>query len=269
MKYFLHELIRAIRSRFFWVSLLLSLGFLFLGLVSFYPLDPTPPPGWHFAFYNAYDAWKTALRSGAFVLFAPLAATLPYAATFAQERSQKFSRYVLTRTKHRKYLAVKVINNGLVGGLVVSLPMAIFFAYTFFKYPQVLPPLSSTVYSEEWMRTPGFLSEIFVPFPNYYIFIRIALGFLFGCVHALLGMSISAFTNNRYIILTFPFISFIIFGFFVNFLGMPKYWTAYALQTDGISTSTPITIFLPLLIILFLSLFFLLLKVKKYGDFFY
>lgn len=269
MKYFENELTRALRSRFFGVSLLISLLLLFIGLASFYPLDPTPPPGLHFAFYNAYDAWKTALRSGAFVLFAPLAAALPYADTYAQERSQKFSRYVLTRTKHKKYLAIKVIVNVLVGGLVVALPMAIFFAFTFFRYPQVLPPLSGTVYSEDWMRTPGFLSEIFVPFPNRYIFIRITLGFLFGCVYSLLGMSISAFTNNRYIILTFPFISFLILGFFMNFLGIPKYWTAYVLQTDGISTSTPITIFLPLLSIFTLSLFILFLKVKKYGDFLY
>ena len=54
MNYITKEFLRAIKSRWFIASLLMSLGLLFVGLVAFYPLDPSPPPGWHFAHLNRH-----------------------------------------------------------------------------------------------------------------------------------------------------------------------------------------------------------------------
>ncbi len=269
MNYITKEILRAIKSRWFIVSLLVSLGLLFVGLVAFYSLDPTPPPGWHFAHRNAYDAWKSAVSDSVFVLFAPLAATLAYADSYAQERSQRFSRYVLLRLPHSRYLAIKFVVNGLVGGLAVALPMALCFGFTWLHYPRVLPPLSGTVYPEEWMRCVGFLGELYVPAPQLYVGLRLGLGFLFGSVYATHGMALSAFTANRYVILSFPLLSHLIIGFVVNALGIPAFWSAYALVPDGIRSSTAVTIFVPLAVLFLLSLGCAAVRIQKYRPPFY
>jgi hypothetical protein len=266
MRYFANEIIRAIRSWRFAVSLIFSLGLLYLGLVAFYNLNPSPPQGWHFAFYNAYDAWIRAVSAGAFTLFAPLAATLPYADSFAQERSQKLSRYILLRVKHKHYLLTKFFVNGLSGGLAVALPMAIFFGFTSLKYVRILPPTSSSGYTEDWMRCYGFLSEFYLSAPDLYVFYRSLLGFAFGLVFATLGMAISAFTNNRYIILSFPLIFKFIVAFGVNFLGIPVFSPDYVLDPGGILDSTALTTFLPLGFILTVSLAIVVIRIRKYNG---
>lgn len=269
MSYLANEILHAIKSWRFVISLCFSLGLLFLGLAFMYSLNPTPPPGWHFAFYNAYDAWITAMFSGAFVLYAPLAATLSYSDSYAQERSQKLSRYILLRVKHKQYLITKFFVNGLSGGLAVALPMAIFFGFTSLKYVRMLPPLSSSGYTENWMRCYGFLCQFYLPSPDIYIFYRILLGFTFGLVFATLGMAISAFTNNRYIILSFPLIFKFILAFGVNFLGIPVFSPDYVLIPNGILDSTASTTFLPLGLIFTASLMIVAIHIKKHNEPFY
>lgn len=266
MSYFTNEIIRAIKSWRFGISLGFSLMLLYLGVAVFYTLDSTPPSGWHFAFYNAYDAWIAAMNSGAFVLYAPLAATLSYSDSYAQERSQKLSRYILLRIKHKQYLITKFFVNGLTGGLAVALPMAIFFGFTSLKYVRMLPPLSSSGYTEDWMRCYGFLSQFYLPSPDMYIFYRILLGFIFGLVFATLGMAISAFTKNRYIISSFPLIFKFILAFGVNFLGIPVFSPDYVLIPTGILDSTALTTFLPLGLIFTASLMIASIRIKKYND---
>ncbi len=269
MSYLAKEYLRAIKSRWFIASLLVSLGLLFVGLIAFYPLDPSPPPGWHFAHLNAYDAWKSAVWGAPFGLFAPLAAALAYAASYAQERSQCFSRYVLLRLPHRRYLATKFLVNGLVGGMAVALPMALFFGFTWLHYPRVLPPLSGTVYPEEWMRCVGFLGELYVPSPRLYVGLRLGLGFLFGSVYATHGMALSAFTRNRYLILFFPLLSCYALSFTVNVLGIPAFSPTYVLAPDGIRSSTAVTVFVPLAVIFLLSLGCAAVRIQKYRPPFY
>lgn len=270
MSYLVHEIIRAVGSWRFGISLCFSLGLLYLGLAENYSLNPNPPPGdWHFAFYNAYDAWIKAVGIGALALYAPLAASVPFADSFAQERSQKLSRYILLRVKHKQYLITKFLVNGLSGGLAIALPMAFFFGFTSLRYVRMLPPLSGTVYSEDWLPCFGFLCELYLPVPDLYIFLRIVLGFIFGLVFATLGMAISAFTNNRYIILSFPLIFEFILGFGLNFFGIPVFWTSYAIAPDGIATSNALTVFLPLGLIFTASLAIAAVRIRKYNGFLY
>lgn len=262
--FILKEFSRAILNKMFILPLFVSLALLFLSLSQNYPLDPKPPPGWHPSYFNAYDAWRAAID--AFVLFAPLAATLPYADSYLKERNQGFARYVLLRMTHKHYLVSKFVINGLIGGLAVALPMVLFFGYTFSMYAQTLPPLSSSGYTEEWMRAIGFLGGLFAPHPNLYIFVRIVLGFLFGLTHATLGMALSPFVREHYIVLVFPLVFFLIVSFMTSFLGIPTLWAGYVLAPDHIVSSTATTVILPLAIIFFLSTISVFGFIKKYSH---
>lgn len=259
------EFFHAIFGKLFITPLMISLALLFLGLSQNYPLDPTPPPGWHPAYFNAYDAWRSAMP--VFVLFAPLAATIPYADSYLRDRDQGFARYILLRMTHRRYLISKFVINGLVGGLAVALPMIVFFGFTLAVYPRTLPPLSGTPYSEEWMRSPGFLGTIYVSHANIYILARIILGFLLGFISASLGMAVSPFARNRYVVLVFPFIFSEVYSFIFAIVGFPAWWFGYALAPDLVLDTTAITTLLPLGIIFSLSTVSVFGFVKKYDNF--
>jgi len=261
----LKEFSQIIFGKMFVVPFFVSLSLLFFNLSQSYPLDPTPPPGWHPSYYNAYDAWRVAIDT--FILFAPLAATLPYADSYLRDRDHGFSRYALLRMTHRRYLVGKFVINGLVGGLAVALPMALFFGYTFSVYARTLPPLAWSGYTEEWMRAVGFLGNLFVPNPNLYILARIILGFLFGFTNASLGMAVSPFVRNRYIVLAFPFTFSLIYNFIFAFLGAPSWWFGYVLAPDLVLDTTATTTLLPLGTILFLSTISIFGLIRKYNDF--
>ncbi len=258
------EFIQALLSWRFAASLMVSVALLFLGLSTLYPLDPTPPtPDFHPFYFNAYDAWRVSI--GAFVLLAPLAAVIPYADSYLRDREQGFARYVLLRMTHGHYLAGKLIVNGLIGGLAVALPMGLFFGYTSSVYPRAFPP-PTYPYTGNWTNVVGFLSGIYIPHPDGYIFARLMLGFLFGVTHATLGMAISPLARNRYIVLAFPIVFSWAFGFIANFVGAPEWWPAYVLAPDSISSSTAATIFTPLIVLFILSLISVFGLIRKYND---
>jgi hypothetical protein len=144
--------------------------------------------------------------------------------------------------------------------------MIVFFGFTMAVYPHSLPPISATVYSEEWMRSPGFLGSIYAPHPNIYIFARIILGFLFGFTNATLGMAISSFFRSRYVVLAFPFTFSLIYNFIFAILGAPVWWFGYVLTPDSMKASTAATVFLPLSIIFSLSTVSIFGFIKKYDN---
>jgi len=262
--FIIKEFFRSIFGKLFIMPFIISLTLLFLSLSQNYPLDPTPPPGWHPSYFNSYDAWRSAID--AFILFAPFAATLPYADSYLRDRNQGFARYVLMRTMHRRYLISKFFINGLVGGIAVALPMIVFFGFTLTLYPRTLPPISATAYSDEWMRSPGFLGTFYALHPTFYIFARIILGFLFGFTCATLGMAVAAFVHSRYIILAFPFTFSLIYNFIFAILGVPAWWFGYVLAPDHIVDTTAVTTLLPLGIIFTLSAVGIFGFIKKYDN---
>jgi hypothetical protein len=155
--------------------------------------------------------------------------------------------------------------NGLAGGLAAALPLAIFFVFTFSVYAHGFPP-SSYPFTGNWTNIVGFLSDIYVLYPNIYILGRIVLGFLFGFTYATLALATSPFVRSRYLVLAFPLVFFWMFGFAANFAGVPVWWSAYALIPDGILTSSAETIFVPLTVVLLLSVVSIFGLIRKHGN---
>lgn len=257
------EFTRAILRGRFAVPVLISLGLMFWGLLESYPLDPTPPSADYPFYFNAYDAWRRVIA--AFVLLAPLAAALPYADSLLQDRNQGFARYALLRMTHTRYLLTKFLVNMLVGGLVVALPMALFFVFTLFHYPRGLPPVPPVSDANGPIWAYGFLSDYYKPYPDLYVAGRILLGFLFGMVFSSLGMALSPFVRMRYVILASPFIFLIAFGFIANFVGAPVWWAAYALVPDQMD-STALTVFAPLGLLFLASMISIFGFIRKNND---
>lgn len=59
--------------------------------------------------------------------------------------------------------------------------------------------------------------------PDLYIFLLIGLGCIFGMVYAILGLSLSMFIENRYVVLATPFVLFMITHYLLALFRQPAW----------------------------------------------
>ncbi len=146
------------------------------------------------------------LSYGEFDFLAALLATLPFADSFLDDRSQGFLRLIAIRTPYRRYQTAKILAVALAGGLSLLLAVLVIF----------LAGLSG---SAEWGATDfywastlnpdqpeGPLGWLYTANPLYYLLYLLASAFGFGAVYALLGLVISAVIHNRYVVLAAPLV---------------------------------------------------------------
>lgn len=218
------EINRAFLSRSFLFAVFLGLLSLAYGYADYMsgPSDPEylarlPP------FYNnAYDAVIWA-QKGLIGLIVPLIAVLPFADSFAHDRLLGYLRFVLSRTNYRCYLSAKYAISFLSGGLAVSLPMLLYFAFTNLVLPRGLNP---DPFEQRVLSMPealGPFGALYKSAPDQYIFSLIALSFLFGATYAIFGLSLSALTDNRYIVLATPFVLYNVVHYGLAILGIPAW----------------------------------------------
>ena len=218
------EINRAFLSRSFLFAVALGLLSLAPGLADYMsgpPRDPEylarlPP------FYNnAYDAviWAQSSLIG---LIGPLIAVLPFADSFAHDRVLGYLRFVLSRTTYRRYLSGKYVASFLSGGLAVSLPMLLCFMFSVLILPRGLNlnPFEARVQPSEAL---GPFGALYNSTPDLYILSLIALSFLFGATYAIFGLSLSALTDNRYIVLATPFVLYNVAHYGLSVLGIPAW----------------------------------------------
>ncbi len=220
------ELYRAFFSRSFLLAVGLGLLSLGQGLADYMSGPATWGDPEYLArlppFYNnAYDAVIWA-QGGLIGLVGPLIAVLPFADSFAHDRVLGYLRFVLSRASYRRYLSAKYVVSFLSGGLALSLAMLLCFAFTNLILPRGLnpDPFEHRVQPAEALGPFGALYE---SAPDLYIFSLIALSFLFGATYAIFGLSLSAITDNRYIVLATPFVLYNLAHYGLAILGIPAW----------------------------------------------
>jgi hypothetical protein len=175
------------------------------------------------AFYNnCYDAFIWAQR-GLIGLIAPLIAVLPFSDSYLLDRSSGFLRSLLSRVSYKRYLFTKYCAAALSGGIALELPMILFFLVTNIAFPR---GLNSNVLEQRILSSPAALGpfgNLYQSNPDLYIFSLIGLGFLFGAVYAILGLAISVFVENRYVVLATPFVLYIIAHYLLSLFNVPAW----------------------------------------------
>lgn len=225
-KMFHEEIIRAFKNRSF--TLALVLGFFALGQGGsdyIFPLKFNSPEYLKLVppFYNnVYDAviWS---QTGIFSLITPLIAVLPFSDSLAQDRVSGYLRFILSRTSFRRYFFSKIVACMLVGGLSVSLPILFFFGFMHLFFPR---GINIDEHTARLITSPVALGPFGFTYhsqPDIYILSLVFLGFIGGAVYAILGLSISAITDNRYIALATPFPAYILAHFITAILLIPKW----------------------------------------------
>jgi hypothetical protein len=99
-----------------------------------------------------------------------------------------------------------------------------------------------------------------------YIFILIVLSFIFGMIYATIGLAISAFTNNKYLAIIFPFFVYLIPAIIFPIFGLDAIEPSTTLIPHANVNTTESMIFIQLGLLLIISTVSFYKGVVRKGD---
>lgn len=215
------------------------------------------------------EAWEVGME---FIVFLfPLIAVLPVGWLMYYERKDHFLVYTLPRVSKKKYLLAKWIV--VAGSAAVTMFIVMFAGVVTALYlkPEIVPVLTLVdPVTEELISSVlahHFLGELFAYKPFVYgVLLSLWRGLLAALI-ATLAFVLSLFVENIFIVLTAPFIYYILENFILSVFGMPQYRLVTAFEpgrNDSLDVSSLSLMAGPLLLILFMIiLVFYFKKVKK------
>jgi len=237
------ELFRAFRGRRFWLACVFGLLACYIGM-GFY-FEGKAIPGLPFE-RNPYEAFLQTIAgpSGVIALLAPLVVVLPFADSYALDKDSGYLKFVLLRTGDtQQYYNAKFAANAVAGGTALFIPLAATFAYLWYTFPHGLSQAAKT------NPLGGLLGGVFPTAPALYISFLMLLAFIFGVVYASLGLALSSSITNRYVVLATPFLLYNIGNLVLAILGLTNWTPPTTLVPHTVSTTSWITVFIPLLAI--------------------
>ncbi len=193
-------------SGFFWKDMkrsFLNAGF-FIGtaaltallaaaVVTGAPLDRTRSS--YHILYNVFGA------SG----FSPFAAVFPvlaYGSEFCEEYQSGYYRMIFSRIGPAGFGRIRIFNVALSGGMMLAVPIA---ASCVMAYVFGVPGVPRD--TDAGLLDGTILLSYVTTYGDWYIMVgKTILGFLFGCVWALVGFMFAVWIPNRYVALIAPFV---------------------------------------------------------------
>lgn len=149
--------------------------------------------------------------SSILLIIVPILVCLPFSTSYLQEKQSNFQQNIYVRINKRKYLITKVIINGLVGGLTITIILTIsFLIFLIFKGTH------STVDLVNYLDLSGTPAYLYGISPFLYVLVIIIGSFFGGFTFSTITLSLSTIIKNKYISLLSPFILNAITGIFLQ-----------------------------------------------------
>lgn len=145
-----------------------------------------------------------ALYYGDFDFFAPLLATLIFADSYVIDFEQGFVRFIVQRTRFKKYLNSKMLAVALAGGLSIVLVMVVIFICGLTQGLDFSP--KPYISGKSASGPDGPFSDLYMVQPLFYLIYLLLSGFLWGVGWSLLGLAVSSLLPNRYVALAAPLV---------------------------------------------------------------
>lgn len=191
--FFVQDLKRAFLNPGFFLGTAAISALLLIALAAGAPLDRSRSS--YYILYNVFGA------SG----FGPFAAVFPvlaYATNFCEEYQSGYYRMIFARMGPLHFGRIRIAAVALSGGVMVALPVLLACALAFvFGQPGV--PQGS----DEGLLQGTVMLSYLTKYGDWYIAAgKTVLGFLFGCVWALVGLAFAVWIPNRYVALIAPFV---------------------------------------------------------------
>lgn len=140
--------------------------------------------------------------SSLLALIYPVFSCIPYSYVYEVERSSGYILYKRLKIKKIKYVVSKLLACSLSGGIAISLPVAIYLAIciTYKGTALVNGGLSYIVHG----------GDLYQRYPVQYCLGYILNAFWCGMIFSLMGMAISVFIRNKYLIVFLPLVIYIL-----------------------------------------------------------
>jgi succinate dehydrogenase hydrophobic anchor subunit len=178
--------------------------------------------------YTELDAWEIGVEWTDFLF--PLFVVIPICWCMYSERKDNFLLYTATRVSKSRYLAAKWIVSAISAFTILFVPY--FLSAIFAMY--VKPSIPEREYFNE-MRHVFY--DTYVNTPLLYALLLSLWKGIIGVLVMSLGFVLSLYVRNIFVILTAPFIYFILENFTFSILGKPEYRLATAFVPTSISNS--------------------------------
>lgn len=215
------------------------------------------------------EAWELANEYFAFIF--PLLVVLPTCWLFYYERKNHFIMYTVPRVSKRNYLFSKWIIIAGNGFLLMFSTMIVGVIVALYLKPDIIPLFSMTNpnsgESISQVRLTHFLPELFTEQPFLYGFLLSIWRGLLGSIMATMGFVLSLFSRNIFIILSGPFIYYVLENYVLSILQVPQFRlvTSFEPSTISFGDLSPFSVIVgPALAILFIfGLYYYFTKIKK------
>lgn len=255
MSYRLNVIPRVMRSRKFFLSILIILLSMIFSLTAFIEegMEYFLKHDYVMTFLQGYNGDRSLL-----VILGPLIATLPFSAQHVENSKSGTMKYLVARMGYKKYFNSNFIINFLTSFITFAIGMVIFFIGCFAFF-------SKDLNMDAYMGMTGVSTYKMLANKSailYILAIILHCGFVGAC-YSSLGLALSCFIKNKFVAWIGPFIIATIGSLFAMFLGLTKLEPMAIFDVSRVQGMTPVFVISYLLISLFLAYILSLLKFKK------
>lgn len=160
-------------------------------------------------YYNPFTCWISNggfdAYSTIFFMTLPILVTIPYADSYWIDKHSGFAKIIYTKSRKIEYVISKYITNFIVGGLVIIIPL-IFNLYILFM---MMPAIKPSIFSN-FELAKNMFSNLYYFHPYMYLLIYLFMSFVFGGVYASIGLAVSTFCKNKFLVTAIPTIMYIL-----------------------------------------------------------
>lgn len=160
-------------------------------------------------YYNPFTCWISNdgfdAYSTIFFMTLPILATIPYAESYWIDKHSGFVKSIYIRSRKFDYVISKYITNFIVGGIVIIIPL-VFNLYVLFM---TMPAIRPSIFSNLDLARDMF-SNLYYFHPYMYLLIYLFMSFMFGGVYASIGLAVSTFCRNKFLVTAVPTIIYIL-----------------------------------------------------------
>ena len=138
-----------------------------------------------------------------YMVFFPLVAALPFAASYLQEKNSGYYIYPVSKVGRKKYFFAKTVATFLLGGMAVSIPSIVSLIIALMKYPILYLPSEM---SQSGVSGIDFMGKLYFENPLLYALAYILVDFVIGGLIACISMACSLMTDNTFSVIVIPMI---------------------------------------------------------------
>ena len=151
---------------------------------------------------SSYFIMIEVFAASGFTPFAAIFPGLAYSAVFCEEYSSGYLKMIYSRMLPRKFAFTRIVTVALSGGMMLTIPFIIVLSIA---YCCGIPGIPAG--SDEGLMAGTAMVFYIENYGEWYIFLwKVILGFLFGCIWALVGLAFAVWLPNKYVALIAPFV---------------------------------------------------------------